>query len=150
MATTKSYKDIQQEVILRYGIKINTNSKCWSRTHAHVKERMVCKWDSKNSIASTFTLFHEIGHIQTTTSKMRRAEQEYYATTWAIDKCKEYGLNVPVAIIDKYQRYIVNEIARGLRRGGKGYDRLNLYKYVGVDDAEDKYDHALKVATWFD
>ena len=60
------YLDIQKEVIEKYRIDICDGTKCendWQRTHAHVKERRVCKWKQQNSVQSTFTLFHEIGHI---------------------------------------------------------------------------------------
>jgi hypothetical protein len=52
---------------------------------------------------------------------MRRCESEYYATVWAIDKCKEFKLEVPRYIIERYQRYIYDELERGLRRGGSNY-----------------------------
>lgn len=124
-----TYIEIQNEVIKKYRIDICDGTKCendWSRTHAHIKQRRVCKWKQANSVRSTFTLLHEIGHIETTKSTMRRAEEEYYATVWAIDKCKEYGMQVPSKIIDIYQRYIDLEVARGQRRGGTGYGQLIL------------------------
>lgn len=125
----KRYEAIQQEMIEKYRIDICDGYKCkndWSRTHAHVRLRRVCKWVQKNSIESTFTLFHEIGHIETTKSYMRRAESEYFATMWAIDKFNEYGLKVPDKILNSYQKYINREIARGERRGGSGYGDLRL------------------------
>ncbi len=125
----KRYEAIQQEMIEKYRIDICDGYKCkndWSRTHAHVRLRRVCKWVQKNSIESTFTLFHEIGHIETTKSYMRRAESEYCATMWAIDKFNEYGLKVPDKILNSYQKYINREIARGERRGGSGYGDLRL------------------------
>lgn len=124
-----SYTEIQNEVINKYRIDICDGTKCkndWQRTHAHVKERRVCKWKQANSIQSTFTLLHEIGHIETTQSWMRRAESEYHATVWAINECKKYGIEVPATIIKKYQDYIDMEKDRGIRRGGKGYAALKL------------------------
>lgn len=124
-----TFKEIQDQVIEEYRIDICDGTKCkndWRRTHAHVKIRRVCKWKQSSSIQSTFTLFHEIGHIETTKSTMRRAESEYYATVWALNKCKEYGLEVPEKIINVYQRYIDMEIDRGKRRGGTGYGTLRL------------------------
>ena len=112
---------IQNEVIQQYHIKLDEHSTCYRRCHAHVKERRICKWHPKNSIASTFTLFHEIGHIETKTSKMRRCESEYYATVWAINKAKEYGLTIPEKIIKDYQEYIDDELDRGKRRNGSNY-----------------------------
>lgn len=116
-----NYKQIQEETIKQYRIDICDGTKCsndWSRTHAHVKKRRVCKWKQANSIKSTFELFHEIGHIETTKSWMRRCEEEYYATVWALEKCNEYGLIIPDAEIERYQKYINMEHDRGIRRGG--------------------------------
>ena len=125
-----NYKDIQNEVIKKYRIDICDGTRCkdgdWSRTHAHVKQRRVCKWKQANSIQSTFTLFHEIGHIETTKSGMRRAEEEYFATVWAIEECKKYGIEIPQKIIEEYQDYIDMTKDRGLRRGGEDYGTLKL------------------------
>lgn len=113
--------EIQNNVIKECRVKIETDSKCWSRTHAHVKQRRICKWNQRSSISSTFTLFHEIGHIMTFKGWMRRCESEYYATVWALNKAKELKIKIPETIIDRYQRYIYNELDRGLRRGGLNY-----------------------------
>lgn len=122
-----TFAEIQTDLIHRYRIDLCDGTRCddgdWSRTHAHVKKRRVCKWKQANSIQSTFTLMHEIGHIETTTGSMRRCEEEYFATVWAIERCREYGLDVPPKIISQYQRYIDNELARGIRRGGKNYPK---------------------------
>ncbi len=107
------YKDFQNSIIKKYNIDLCDGSKCkndWHRTHAHIKERRICKWNQKNSIRSTFDLLHEIGHIETTKSSMRRAESEYYATKWALERCAEYGLTVPRSVIELYQNYINTEI----------------------------------------
>lgn len=124
-----TYTEIQDEVIRKYRIDLCDGTKCendWSRTHAHIRLRRVCKWKQANSVQSTFTLFHEIGHIETTKSWMRRAEEEYYATEWAIARCEEYGIQVPAKTIGEYQRYIDREVARGKRRGGSDYGELKL------------------------
>lgn len=125
-----NYKEIQNEMIKKYRVDLCDGTRCkdgdWYRTHAHVKQRRVCKWKQKNSVQSTFELFHEIGHIETTKSGMRRAEEEYYATVWALERCKEYGIKVPEKTITEYQIYIDDEKERGLRRGGKGYADLQL------------------------
>ena len=116
-----SYIDIQNEVVKKHRVTLCEGELCkndWSRTHAHVKERRVCKWKQANSVQSTFTLLHEIGHIETTTSKMRRCESEYYATVWAIETAKKYGLVIPAKTIAFYQDYINRTHDRGIRRGG--------------------------------
>jgi hypothetical protein len=126
-----NYTEIQQEVIKKYRIEICDGTLCdgtkcphaWRRTHSCTMARKIYKWDFKNSIRATFDLFHEIGHQETHTKKMRRCESEYAATVWAIDRMREYGL------VDKinektrklYQDYILRERDRGARRGGKNY-----------------------------
>lgn len=125
-----NYIEIQNEVVKKYRIDLCAGDRCkdgdWTRTHAHIKQRRVCKWKQANSIQSTFTLFHEIGHIMTNKAGMRRAEEEYFATVWAIDECNKYGLQVPQTIINKYQWYIDMTADRGKRRGGTGYGKLQL------------------------
>lgn len=122
--------DIQNEAIRKYRIDLCDGTRCkdgdWSRTHAHIKKRRICKWKQANSVQSTFTLFHEIGHIENNNAGMRRAEEEYFATVWAINELKKFGIEIPAKIIKEYQEYIDQEKCRGLRRGGKGYTKLQL------------------------
>ena len=127
----KSYLEIQNEIIKKYKIVIVENSTCRSRTHSHCDgTRRICKWKQANSLASTFTLLHEVGHIMTTTNKMRRVEEEYYATIWALERCKEYGIKVFDKIIKDYQKYIDSELDRGLRRNGSSYrENYSIYNY---------------------
>lgn len=127
----KSYLQIQDEVIAKYKIVIVENSSCWGRTHAHTDgTRRVCKWKRANSLSSTFTLLHEVGHIMTFKSSMRRCESEYYATIWALEICKEYGIKPNERTIRLYQNYIDREKQRGLNRHGSGYrDNYNLLNY---------------------
>lgn len=115
-----TYKEIQEDAVQRYRITLCPCSECRGRMHAHVKERKFCKWHPKNSANATFDLLHEIGHIETTTSSMRRCESEYAATRWALDRCREYGIEVREKQVKRYQEYILRERDRGVRRGGKG------------------------------
>lgn len=126
----KTYLEIQNEVVKKYRITLDEYSSCWSRMHAHIRERRVCKWHPKKSAVATFELLHEIGHIENNASWMRRAEQEYYATVWAIERCSEYGVIIPMKTTEDYQRYINREKDRGIRRGGKEYGDLDLYKLL--------------------
>lgn len=122
-----NYKEIQNEVIKKYRIDLCDGTRCkdgdWDRTHAHIKQRRVCKWKQANSIVSTLELFHEIGHIENNHGKMRRCEEEFAATVWAINKLKEYGISDKVSDYQKklYQAYILRERDRGIRRGGANY-----------------------------
>lgn len=129
---TGKFIKIQNEMIERYRVDICDGTKCkndWRRTHAHVRERRVCKWKQSNSILSTFTLFHEIGHIETTKSAMRRCESEYHATVWAMERFNEFGLEVPGKILIDYQDYINREWDRGKRRGGN-LPALNTFQLI--------------------
>ncbi len=129
MSIAGKYKELQNRIIKEYRIDLCDGSKCendWRRTHAHIKERRICKWKQANSVQSTLELLHEIGHVETTKSSMRRAESEYYATKWALDRCEEYGVEVPGKVVDAYQNYIDAEVERGKRRGGQGYGNLEL------------------------
>lgn len=119
-----NYKEIQDWVVEKYNIDLCDGTKCkndWKRTHAHPNIRRVCKWKQANSIQSTFTLLHEIGHIETKKSRMRRAESEYHATRWALKVCKELGLDVPKRVLYDWQMYIYRELAKGIRGGGQNY-----------------------------
>lgn len=116
-----TYRQIQDEIIKKYNVTINTDSDCWGRMHAHPRQRKVCKWCQKNSVVATFDLLHEVGHIECYENWMRRCEDEYFATRWAIERCHEYGIEVPAKIRKVYQDYINMELDRGKRRGGQGY-----------------------------
>lgn len=126
----KNFIELQEELIKQYRINLNPNSKCYGRTHIHQQKRMLCKWKQSSSIKSTFTLLHEIGHCENNNSKMRRCEEEYYATQWALDKCKELKLKVPDKIFDRYQQYVYRELQRGLNRHGSNYPTKEEMKLI--------------------
>ena len=54
-----------------------------------------------------FAFLHEIGHIMTNTTKMKRYQQEFLATQWAIDTAKELQFKISPETIDIYQQYIL-------------------------------------------
>lgn len=134
----QKYIDIERELVKNYKIVLVADSTCRSRIHAHCDgSRRICKWNYINSVQGLFTLAHEIGHIMTYKSKMRRCESEYYATVWALKELEKYHIKVPIEIVDRYQRYIYMELDRGLKRGGTYYFReedLDLYNYKYIDD----------------
>ena len=134
----QKYIQIENELIKKYKIVIVKNSLCKSRTHAHIdRTRRICKWNQLNSINSLFTLAHEIGHIMTYKSKMRRCESEFYATVWALKELEKYNIEMPINIINRYQRYINMELDRGLRRGGTYHFNkadLKLDNYTNINN----------------
>lgn len=111
-----NYRELQDSLIKKYRMTINTKSTCRSRMHVHVKKRVICKWEYKNSALATFELLHEIGHCENNDSSMRRCEQEFYATQWAIDRCKELGIKIDDKTKTKYQNYVWRERQRGINR----------------------------------
>ena len=126
------FTDIQDRLIKTYRIQLCNGTLCkndWSRTHVHIQKRRICKWVQKNSLKSTFTLLHEIGHIEAHTGSMRRAESEYHATVWAMEKASQLGLDIPDSLIQFYQDYIDRTKNRGIRRGGGDYNDLSLPEY---------------------
>lgn len=133
----QKYIELEKELISKYKILIIENSSCRSRMHAHCDgSRRICKWSPSNSIVSLFELAHEIGHIMTKTSKMRRCESEFYATVWAIQELNNYGLQIPEKQLNAYQRYIYRELDKGLRRGGGNYlpiEELDLRNALTID-----------------
>ena len=72
-----------------------------------------------------FTLLHEIGHIMTNNNKQKRCLQEYLATQFAIDKCKEYGVVIPEYITDTYQDYILKWRETGLKHRAKNMPSIS-------------------------
>ncbi len=66
-----------------------------------------------------FDLLHELGHIHTNTSKMKRCEQEFYATQWAIERFEEYGLKLPPTRQFDFQKYVWDCLITGVLHRGK-------------------------------
>jgi len=124
-----NYKKIQEQLVLDFKIIMDPESKCWSRTHAHCKERKICKLRIKESYGSLFSLLHEIGHIETDKSNMKRAEQESVATLWARTKIQELRLPVKRNVMNKYKAYITNTYRAGVRHGLQKRIKSSLYMF---------------------
>lgn len=136
----RTYKQIQLDVINEYNIKIVEDSNSRQRMHAVVKKREIHKWHPKASFRATFDLFHEIGHIMTTKTSMRRCEAEFFATKWAIEQMLRNDLEADIDTMITYQAYIYMENARGVRRGGEDKkDMLDIFQYIGTPMAYEKF-----------
>lgn len=126
----KTYNEIQHEAVEQYHMKLNPNSSCPERMHVHLNSRMICKWDYDSTLENTFDLFHEIGHCQTNKPSMRRCEQEYYASIWAVTILRfAYGITIHDGIITRYASYIDMEKANGIKHGGKNYDDCDFTEF---------------------
>jgi hypothetical protein len=122
------YKNWQEYYIKKYNIQIVENSTCWNRTHAHCDgTRRICKWKSTNSYLSLFSLLHEIGHIETDKSTMKRAEQESEATRWAVNELRHQGIPIKQKILKRYKDYTIRTYNRGIRRGLQKRIKSKLY-----------------------
>lgn len=68
---------------------------------------------------TVFDILHEIGHLETNTYKMKRCEEEYYATVWAINE--SYKLKLKISEEDKvlFQDYIWNLIDKAIKLHAK-------------------------------
>ena len=66
---------------------------------------------------SLFAFLHEIGHIMTNSTKMKRCVQEYLATQWAINEAKRIGFIIPDSFLKTYQNYILKWRTTGIKCG---------------------------------
>lgn len=66
-----------------------------------------------------FDLLHEIGHLETNKKGMKRCEEEYYATKWAIKEMKKYNFNISLADKRIFQDYIWKWRETGIKLKGK-------------------------------
>ena len=128
-----SYVERQAGLIKDFRVKHLPNSKCWRRTHAHSDgSRRICKHQVKESYASLWTLLHEIGHLETSTKGMARAEQEAGATNWCIDWLRQNGLPVRRKYRTFYKRYIQQCLDRAKRRGLKRNRLAKINKVISL------------------
>lgn len=79
--------------------------------HKGNENRKIRNWKQENTILSTFILLHEIGHLQE--HYKYRVEDEYRATEWALQKCKDLHISVSrdmvsskqISIMRMYDKY---------------------------------------------
>ena len=89
---------------------------------SYISEKMIVipkSVDENPTEWSLFAFLHEIGHIKTNTIKMKRCEQEYLATKWALEEAKTVNFKVSKEIIKVYQNYIWDWREKGIKRGAK-------------------------------
>lgn len=77
--------------------------------HCYLKEKEIHFpiSDFKNpGKRQVFDLLHEIGHLKTNKKGMKRCEEEFYATQWAIKEMKKYDLELDLRNKSIFQNYI--------------------------------------------
>ena len=123
-----NYTELQKSLIEKYRIVYDPESICWERCHAHIDgSRRICKHHIKESYNSLYELLHEIGHIESNTRSMKRAEEESEATFWCHRQLKELGLPIKRKQANRYKEYIAMTYNRGMRRGLKKRIKSKLY-----------------------
>lgn len=122
MGRKKSPLTIQNELYEKYKNEIEFRFTSKSTPYCHVPEKIIyLRLDKffEPTENSVFDMLHEIGHIKTNTSKMKRFEEEYYATVWAIKEAKKYKLELSQKRKDEYQNYIWDWRERSIKLKGK-------------------------------
>lgn len=106
---------------------INSNNKKWNKIMNDFKDEITlcftkektpfCRYELKNiyfryeiyknpTENDLFDLLHEIGHIKTNIVGMKRCEEEFFATQWAIDNMKKYNVTISKDLLSDFQNYI--------------------------------------------
>ena len=85
---------------------------------------------------SLFAFLHEVGHVLTNKAGMKRCEQEFMATQWALAEAKRIGFTVPVLYIKTYQDYIWNWRMAEEKVYGKGIPTREALTLTGRFDED--------------
>jgi len=139
-----NYEQKFGDLTLMYGIKVCFKCDCrgagyemgHSRAHAHTEEMKICLSAVPKGYSSFFTALHEMGHCLALrgsySSNYPRALAEHNATEWAKAELRKLGIPVRRKIVARYDAYIGNKVARGLRRGLRNVPAvLRKYRVVG-------------------
>ena len=122
MARKKLPITIQNELFKKYKNEIEFRFTNESAPYCHVPEKIIYLCLDKYfnpTVNSVFDMMHEIGHIKTNLPGMKRCEEEYHATVWAIKEAKKYKLEIPQKRKDVYQNYIWYWRERGIKSRAK-------------------------------
>lgn len=90
--------------------------------HCYLKEKEI-HFPIENfkdpNVREIFDLLHEIGHLKTNKKGMKRCEEEFYATQWAIKEMKKYNLELDSINKHIFQNYIWKWRETGIKLNGK-------------------------------
>ena len=90
--------------------------------HCYLKEKEIyfpIKRFQNPDKRDVFDMLHEIGHLETNSKGMKRCEEEYYATKWAIQEMKKYGFDLGQKDKQIFQNYIWKWRETGLKLKAK-------------------------------
>lgn len=121
MTLLKRY-EIQKKIIKRFEKEINFCYTSQPVPFCHVPEKEVhltIRGYAEPTDEDVFDILHEIGHIKTNLPGMKRCEEEFYATQWAIKEMKRYKFDIPLKRKREFQKYIWDWRETGLKLRAK-------------------------------
>jgi hypothetical protein len=105
----KTLNEIINNILNEYKNEIEFRFSNEPVSYCYVPEKIIYLYSKGFLYPDTifiFDLLHEIGHIKTNIKGMKRCEEEYYATQWAIKEMKKIGLKLPDKRKQEFQNYI--------------------------------------------
>ena len=116
------FKTMITEIWLEYCKEYSFNFEDCNVPHCHLKEKEI-HFPIKRFVTpkerDVFDMLHEIGHLKTNKKGMKRCEEEYYATEWAIKEMKKYKFDLNQRDKRIFQNYIWQWRETGLKLKGK-------------------------------
>lgn len=106
---TKILNEIMNDIINKYKNEIDFRFTNEPVSYCYVPEKIIYMYFKgflNPDVSFIFDILHEVGHIKTNTKGMKRCEEEYYATEWAIKEIKKIGLKLPNKRKQEFQDYI--------------------------------------------
>lgn len=124
-----NYKVLVTQIWMQYYKEYTFVFDNCSIAHCYLKEKEI-HFPIKNfkdpSKREVFDLLHEIGHLKTNKKGMKRCEEEFYATQWAIKQMKKYNFDLNKKDKEIFQDYIYKWRETGIKLKGKMPDKESL------------------------
>ena len=116
------YKVLLTEIWFYYNSEYKLVLEHCDVPHCHLDEKEIhyplkrfCDPDNRD----VFDMLHEVGHLKTNKKGMKRCEEEFYATEWAIKEMKKYKFELSQKDKQIFQNYIWQWRERGIKLKGK-------------------------------
>lgn len=117
-----NYKVLLTQIWIQYSQNYNFILDNCTTAYCYLPEKEIHfplnEFKNPNS-RSLFDFLHEIGHLETNKKGMKRCEEEFYATQWAIKQMKKYNFDINSRDKEIFQDYIWNWIETGIKLKGK-------------------------------
>lgn len=127
MKTRLELFKIQNDLYEKYKEKYKIGFTTEKRAYCYIKSKEIFlslnDWLNPTP-RSIFDFLHEIGHLETNTNKMKRCEEEYYATQWAVVEFKNLKLSLCKKDKELFQNYIYMYRNIAIKRKAKNIPTL--------------------------